>query len=587
MPGSAWNLALSAFRTILSSNKSEATGGLGMNVAIGVLDWLIKILEAQHVLLLFSLLAIGYVIGRLSFKGFSLGPVAGVLFAGILFGHEGLRLSGDAQALGFALFIFSVGYQAGPRFFSALRADGLKYFCLALIVAITSAFVALTASRLLHLEPGVSAGLLAGGLTSSPTLAAAQDAVRDGSVALPSGYSVDRMVENIASAYAITYIFGLTALITIIRYLPRVLHIDLELECRRFDEVTKVSAKPVNITTRRYRVENEDFTQLSVGQLREKFSERTPVATVIREGEIVVMDSKDSLQIGDLVELIGPRELFATKAHEIGPELPLEWDIVEEQESRIVVVTNADAYGKNLSELDIPKTFRVVVRKIFRQGVELPHNPSLELKKGDVLHVVGSKQNLVKAGTFMGYVESDVHETDMLTFAVGISAGVFIGMLSIHLGGLGIGLGNAGGLLTSGLIIGYVRSVRPTFGRLPEATSWWLMEFGLLLFMAGVGLQAGGSFIDTLMSSGPVLVVAGITITVVPVITAFFIGKHLLKLNPAILMGALTGAMTSGASLSVVTAQAKSTVPAIGYAGTYAFGNVLLMVAGPMMLLLS
>ena len=178
-----------------------------MDVATEVLDWLVALLAAQPVLLLFSLLALGYVIGRFSFKGFSLGPVAGVLFAGILFGHEGLRLSGGAQALGFALFIFSVGYQAGPRFFSALRADGLKYFCLALIVAVSSALVALTVSRLLHLEPGVAAGLLAGGLTSSPTLAAAQDAVRDGSIALPSGYSIDDVVGNIASAYAITYIF--------------------------------------------------------------------------------------------------------------------------------------------------------------------------------------------------------------------------------------------------------------------------------------------------------------------------------------------------------------------------------------------
>jgi putative transport protein len=159
-------------------------------------------------------------------------------------------------------------------------------------------------------------------------------------------------------------------------------------------------------------------------------------------------------------------------------------------------------------------------------------------------------------------------------------------MLSIPVGGLEIGLGNAGGLLASGLIIGYLRSIRPTFGRLPEATSWWLMEFGLLLFMAGVGLQAGGSFIETLLRSGPSLVVAGIIITALPILAAYVVGSRLLNLNPAILMGALTGAMTSGASLSVVTAEAKSAIPAIGYAGTYAFGNVLLMIAGPLVILL-
>jgi putative transport protein len=163
--------------------------------------------------------------------------------------------------------------------------------------------------------------------------------------------------------------------------------------------------------------------------------------------------------------------------------------------------------------------------------------------------------------------------------------GVLLGLLSVSVGGLEIGLGNAGGLLAAGLAIGYLRSVRPTFGRLPEATSWWLMEFGLLLFMAGVGLQAGGSFIETLTRSGPLLILAGIVITAVPILVAYVVGSRLLQLNPAILMGALTGAMTSGASLSVVTAEAKSAVPAIGYAGTYAFGNVLLMIAGPLVLL--
>jgi putative transport protein len=536
--------------------------------------------------LLFTLLAAGYVIGGISIRGFSLGPVAGVLFAGIFFGHEGLRITEGAQAVGFALFIFSVGYQAGPRFFSALKADGLKYFTLSLVVAVTAVGVALSAAYLLELKPGVAAGLLAGGLTSSPTLAAAQDAVREASVVLPQGYSADKVMSNIASAYAITYIFGLTGLITLIRYMPRLLGIDLEAECRAIEAPSADHREPVNITTRRYRVENPDFISLTVRELREKYCSRAPIATVQRGGETVRVRGQDHLQAGDLLELVAPRELFARGLQEIGPELPLDWDISENQDTRVVVVTNAQAYGNTLAELDIPNAFRVIIRKIVRQGVELPHNPQLELKKGDILHAVGGEEPLASFGAFMGHMESDLNQTDMLTFAIGIAAGVLLGMLSLPIGGLEIGLGNAGGLLAAGLAIGYARSVRPTFGRLPEATSWWLMEFGLLLFMAGVGLQAGGSFLETLIRSGPLLVAAGIVITALPMLAAYFVGSRILKLNRAILMGALTGAMTSGASLSVVTAEAKSAVPAIGYAGTYAFGNVLLMVAGPIMLLL-
>ena len=557
-----------------------------MELITVLLDGIVGLLREQPVLLLFTLLAAGYVIGGISIKGFTLGPVAGVLFAGIFFGHEGLRITEGAQAVGFALFIFSVGYQAGPRFFSALKADGLKYFLLSLVVASTAVSVALSAAYILELKPGVAAGLLAGGLTSSPTLAAAQDAVREASVTLPQGYSADKVMSNIASAYAITYIFGLTGLITLIRYMPRLLRIDLEAECRAIEAPSDRHFNPINITTRRYRVENPDFISLTVRELREKYCSRAPIATVQRGGETVRVRGQDHLQIGDLLELVAPQELFARGLQEIGPELPLDWDISEKQDTSVVVVTNAQAYGNTLGELDIPNSFRVIIRKIFRQGVELPHNPQLELKKGDILHAVGGEEPLASFGAFMGHMETDLEQTDMLTFAIGIAAGVLLGMLSFPIGGLQIGLGNAGGLLAAGLAIGYVRSVRPTFGRLPEATSWWLMEFGLLLFMAGVGLQAGGSFVETLIRSGPLLVAAGIMITVIPMLAAYLVGSRILKLNGAILMGALTGAMTSGASLSVVTAEAKSAVPAIGYAGTYAFGNVLLMVAGPIMLLL-
>ena len=295
------------------------------------------------------------------------------------------------------------------------------------------------------------------------------------------------------------------------------MRLDLEAECRAIEASATTGARPVNITTRRYRVENPDFIELTTRELREKYCVRVPVATVLRDGETIPIAGHDHLQYGDLLELVAPRETFTPELQEIGPELPLDWDLSEEQDTAIVVVTSKNGYGNTLAALNIPGAFGVIIRKIIRQGVELPHSPDLELKKGDILHVVGNAERLGNFGAYMGYVDRDVNQTDMLTFAFGISAGVLLGMLSIPVGGLNIGLGNAGGLLAAGLLIGYARSVRPTFGRLPEATSWWLMEFGLLLFMAGVGLQAGGSFIETLLRSGPFLVLAGITITVLPI----------------------------------------------------------------------
>jgi putative transport protein len=192
---------------------------------------LLETLHQQPVLTLFLILGMGYLIGNIRIGSFSLGPVAGVLFAGLFLGHFGFAMSPGAQSVGFALFIFSVGYQAGPRFFDVLKTDGLRYFLLALVIAATGFSVALIGAQLLSLAPGASAGLLSGGLTSSPTLAAAQEAIRSGQVTPPDGITADGMIGNVATAYAITYIFGLAGLIAIIKMLPQMLGIDLANQC--------------------------------------------------------------------------------------------------------------------------------------------------------------------------------------------------------------------------------------------------------------------------------------------------------------------------------------------------------------------
>jgi len=550
-------------------------------------QWCLEAMQIRAVLLIFVVLGVGQLIGRIGLGSFSLGPVAGVLFAGIFFGHFGLRITPDAQALGFALFIFSVGYQAGPKFFSAVRADGLKYFALALVVATSSVLITLAAARVLDADPGVSAGLLAGGLTSSPTLAAAQEAVREGTVPIPEGWDRETVIDNVATAYAITYIFGLTGLISIIKLMPRLLGIDLEAECRRLEHHGAATIAPANITTRCYRVASEDFAALTLHELHARFSERVPVLRVLRQGETVKLGPQDHLQIGDVVEIIGPRKVFTRDIGRIGPEIPPDWNIEQATDTAQIVVTNQAVLGRSLGELNIPQSFGVLIAQITQMGVPVPHSYDHIVQKGDILKVVGPAGKIDLFGAYLGHIERQIHETDMVTFAFGIAAGVVLGMLSVAAGGLQLGLGSAGGLLAAGLIIGYLRSVRPTFGHLPEGARWLLMEFGLLLFMAAIGLRAGGDIIATVASSGPALVVAGIMVTTVPIFLAYLFGSRVLRLSPPILLGALTGAMTSGASLSVVTSTAKSAIPAIGYAGTYAFGNVLLMVAGPLVLLLS
>jgi putative transport protein len=546
---------------------------------------ILEILKTQHVLLLFLVLAVGYLIGKIRFGSFSFGPVAGVLFAGLFLGHFGLRISSDLQSIGFAMFIFSVGYQAGPRFFSVLKEDGARYATLAVVVACTGFSIAVLGATLLTLQPGTSAGLLAGGLTSSPTLAAATDAVSQGIMPVPEGWSKDAVINNIATGYAITYIFGLAGLITVIKLLPPWLGIDLAVEAQRLSEENADEQKPVNVTTRCYRVTNEEITKLTVAELREKYWDQATVVTLTRDGMSKRLGDYDNMQIGDHLEVIGPRDFFVKVAPIFGQEIQPEWRISDAIDTAQVVVLNKPVIGKTLAEIEIQRRFGLMLARITQLGVEVPHSNNIELGKGDILTVVGNASQIDALGEYLGHIERDISETDMVTFAFGIVFGVLVGLLSIEIGGVAVGLGTAGGLLASGLTIGYLRSKRPTFGRLPDAAQWMLMEFGLLVFMAGVGLRAGGEILATLAQTGPLLILAGIFVTIIPIFVGYWFGRKFLKIEPVLLFGAITGAMTSGASLAVVTGAAKSSLPALGYTGTYAFANVLLMVAGSLILL--
>lgn len=545
---------------------------------------LLDTLHAQPVLTLFLILGMGYLIGGIRIGGFSPGPVAGVLFAGLFLGQFDFRISAGAQALGFALFIFSVGYQAGPRFFDVLKTDGLKYFLLAIVVAGTGFGIAIIAAKLLSLAPGASAGLLSGGLTSSPTLAAAQEAIRTGQFSPPDGITAEAMIGNVATTYAITYIFGLAGLIAIIKLLPLLLGIDLEKEAKALEAKAETATQQANVSARLYRVTNEEFTRIPLRELGERYWDRTSVVRIRRGGVILDPQPDGFLQLGDVLGILAPVEFFTGVISKFGEEITPEASTAPFTATAQIVVTNRKAIGKSLQEFDIARKFGVLLTNISRLQMDVPRTVDFMLQRGDILTVVGPKDNVDLLGEELGHVERDIAETDMVTFAFGIAIGVVIGMVAINIGQLSIGLGSAGGLLTSGLVIGYLRNVYPVFGRMPAAARWILMEFGLLLFMAGVGLRAGGEIVETFLATGPVLVLAGIIVTSVPIFVGYFFGRKVLNIHPVLLFGGITGSMTSGASLSVVTKATNSSIPSLGYTGAYAFANVLLTIAGSLVL---
>jgi putative transport protein len=221
-----------------------------------------------------------------------------------------------------------------------------------------------------------------------------------------------------------------------------------------------------------------------------------------------------------------------------------------------------------------------------RLGVDIDMSSATILERGDVLEVTGPSSGLDHLGEKLGHVERDVAQTDLSTFSWAIVLGTLLGTLTVTIAGIKIGLGSAGGLLALGLLVGYLRSLFPVFGRVPSGAQWIFTEMGLLIFMAGVGLRGGDGLLETLKSSGLPLMLMGIVITTVPLTLAYLYGTKVLKMNPLMLLGTIVGAMTSGGALSVINDQSKSAVASIGYTGSYAFANILLTLAGALIILL-
>ncbi len=548
------------------------------------------LLSENPILLIFTVIGLGYLVAKIRIADVQAGPVIGVLLVALLFGHFGFSAPPGASGFGFALFIFSVGIQAGPTFFSAFAADGLRYVTLAIVVAVTAVALSLVLARLLGLEYGFSAGMLAGALTSTPTLAGAQDAVKSGLATMPEAVSQAKALENIGVGYAITYVFGTVGMILVARFFPRIAGIDPPAEAAKLERERGLGrgrrrgpggSLPI---IRAYRLP-ADMVGKTVAQVDAETGHLPGKVLRIKRGSEFLDGAPDLvLEAGDLVSVIAGIGVHEGARGKDAEEV-LDSDLLNYQvTTREIVVTDVKVVGKTLKDLDMPKAYGCFATGLTRASIDLPLDPALPLQKGDRLAVVGERDNLQRLAEAIGFVEQDLEKTDLATFAFGMIAGTLLGLVTLRLGEVSIGLGTAGGLLVVGILIGYLGSLMPTFGRVPAAARYVLMELGLTLFMAGVGLNAGGGVVAALASVGPLIVVSGALVTLLPPVVAYLVGRWLLRMNPALLLGAVTGAMTSTPAMNVVTEAAGSGVPALGYAGTYTFANVLLTFAGALMM---
>ena len=555
---------------------------------------LASLFSANIAFILFVCLALGYLLGEISVGSFQLGSGGGVLIVAIVLGHLGVTIGPTVGTVGFVLFIYSVGWQAGPRFFSVFRTDGPKYILLAAVVAAVAVVAARTLSSLAGLDDTTAAGLLAGALTSTPTLIGAQSAVESGTAGFVGAAAQTAAIEAISVGYAITYVFGTVGLMFIIRVAPGYLGLDLPKAAEDFarasgyqtDTAANLGERPI---IRAYEVRDPALAGKPVAEIARAFRKDEVITRIKRGNDIVIDKLMDfEVEVGDRFALLATPTRHAELRRDFNVDRDiLDADLVDPETAvEEVIVTKSDFAGRNLGELSIFSRFNCYLSGLRRSQLDLPMNPATVVQRGDILTVSGERSMLDRLIQAAGYAERKIVDTDLITFALGIVVGLVIGEIKVNVGTIDIGLGSAGGLLLSGIVVGFLRSIHPTFGHVPPAARFLLMELGLLFFLIGVGLRAGSGIVEALASAGIWIVLTGIVVTVLPLASGFLVGRYILRMNPAVLLGALTGAMTSTPALGVVQDVAKSSVPALGYAGSYAFANIMLAVAGTLMLVL-
>ncbi|CAM3785922.1 Aspartate/alanine antiporter [Vibrio aerogenes CECT 7868] len=555
----------------------------------------VLLLKQNPILLIFVVLAIGLAIGKIRIGSFQLGNSIGVLITSLIMGHLGFSFNSEALTIGFMLFIYCVGIEAGPNFFGIFFRDGKHYLILSLVVLIVANMITYFGSQFLALDYGLSAGMMAGALTSTPVLVGAQDALNSGLAEIPADMNISQILENVSVGYAMAYLIGLISMIMFAKLLPRIQKQNLSDSAQQIARERGLEhngqRKVYLPIIRAYRVGKELINWIDGRNLRELGVYRQTgcyIERIRRNGIIAHPDGDAILQEGDEIALVGFPDSHARldpsfrNEREVFDRNLLDLRITEEE----IVVKSDGIAGKRLSELNLSE-FGCFLNRVVRAQIEMPMDSDIFLAKGDVLQVSGERSRVQGLADKIGFISIHSQIADLFAFCCFFIFGIMLGLITMKFGQVSFGLGNAVGLLLSGIMLGFLRANHPTFGYVPQGALNMVKDLGLMFFMVGIGLSAGGNMFEHLSEIGVKLLGLAFLVSVVPVVFAYLVGAYLLKMNRAMLFGAIIGARTCAPAMDIVNDYAKSTIPALGYAGTYTIANILMTIAGTILILLT
>jgi len=523
---------------------------------------------AQTIFLYSVVIAAGVFLGKRKISGVSLG-ITFVLFAGILMGHFGLKVNRVVaefiRDFGLILFVFSIGLQVGPGFFTSFRKGGALLNLLACAIVLLGVMTTLTIHFVAGTPVPILTGIMSGAVTNTPGLGAAQNALTQ------TGNITGGAIPDIGLGYAVAYPFGVLGIILTMIIIRKTLKIDVEKEMEIImNEQYPAETIPEKINIL---VNNPVAFNRSVEDISRLFGTGFVISRVLHKGELLPATSDTVIHENDIILVVAQKGLI--------PEILAKTGVLSEMDlsarpgsliSRRLIVTNKDISGKTLGSLKLRSRFNINITRVYRSGIEFVPSRGLQIQMGDRFTVVGDVKSVAQVTRVLGNSMKRLEEPDIIPIFVGILAGVLIGSIPFRIPGMvhPIKLGIAGGPLIIAILLSRFGHKFSLVSYTTASANLMLREIGIVLFLASVGLMSGEQFVPSLASGdGFIWMFYGVLITLIPIMVTGFFSRIILKRNYLEICGLLSGSMTDPPALAFANSIAKSEAPAIAYASVY------------------
>lgn len=536
------------------------------------MNWLYDLIfqeSVAHTILIYSLIIVtGIFFGKLKFFGVSLG-ITFVLFAGLAAGHFGFTANhlviDFLKDFGLILFVFSIGLQVGPGFFSSFKKGGLSLNLMALLIVFLGALTTIG----IHFATGISmpmlVGVMSGAVTNTPGLGAAQQALQQISV------STTQALPEIGLGYAVAYPFGVLGIIITMFLVRKLMKVNVQEELKRFTlDLHPAETLPERISIL---VKNPEVINRKIADISKVIYHDLVISRVLRNGELMLASSETILRENDIILVVTQKRYCEDLVRSIG--IKSEMDLTGKSGkliSRRILVTNKSVFGKNLGSLKLRTRYNINITRVYRSGIELVAAPHLKLQMGDRLTVVGDEKSMERVIEQLGNSIKRLNEPNIIPIFIGILLGVLLGSIPVHIPGITnpVKLGLAGGPLIIAILLSKYGHRFSLVSYTTTSANLMLREIGIVLFLASVGLTSGEKFIPTLLSGdGFVWMGYGALITLLPLLAVGFYARKYLKKNYLEICGLLAGSMTDPPALAYANNVSQSEAPAVAYATVY------------------